>query len=129
MRFILDFFSNEYGLQQVAITNIRHLVSPNSSQNESDPRKTSVIFRVNAADLQARVDKTPEPLEPAITDVRGLDIKIKDTVKQSFSEFEEELKKDIDVKFMDIETRVSKLEQTSSTAADPALLQKPIDCR
>ncbi|KAK2712772.1 hypothetical protein QYM36_011461, partial [Artemia franciscana] len=84
---------------------------------------------VNAADLQARVDKTPEPLEPAITDVRGLDIKIKDTVKQSFSEFKEELKKDIDVKFMDIETRVSKLEQTSSTAADPALLQKPIDCR
>ena len=80
----------------------------------------------SAAEIQAIVNKTLEPLEPAITAVQDLDIKIKNAVKQSFSEFKEEFKKDIDAKFKDVETRITSLEEAPGAASNPDLLQKLI---
>ena len=80
--------------------------------------KDNAQCSVDAADIQARDDKPPKP---AITAICDLDIKNRDAVKQSFTRFKEELQKNIDVNLMDIETRVTMLEQTSTAAVDPVL--------
>lgn len=78
--------------------------------------------RLNASDIQNAITKSLEPLQPALAVIQDLDVKIKDAVKMSFSEFKREVIEDMDRRFQAIETRIDTLEQTSGAAVDQDLL-------